>query len=67
MAEGFSFLFSGMQIWPRRMEPTLPEKGFQAREGNSARTPKYSPAKKRLPDSTRRTVTRAPIRPDEMH
>ena len=45
MAEVF-FFFSGMQVWPRQVEPTLPEKGFQAREGNSARTPQLPPAKR---------------------
>ena len=62
------FSFSAMQVWPRRMGPTLPEKGFQAGEGNRAET-----ARTRLTlraqglDSARRTVTRAPLGSNGMH
>ena len=50
------------------MEPTLPEKGFQAREGNRAKTAKTNlNTKKPTPDSARRTGTRAPLGSKGMH
>ena len=69
MAGGFIFLyFSGMHVWPRRMEPTLPEKGFHARESNRAKSAKTDLiTKKPAPDSARRTVTRAPSGSNGMH
>ena len=36
MSEGSFFSFLRMQVWPRRLEPPLPKKGFQAREANRA-------------------------------